>query len=331
MTSGAFNLRRVSLYSVLAFCLVYVAYLPELFVVNAIRTKAEQIALDAGSVAAQRIKSLTAANDLGGVMGMVDAFAGGGGISGLASKTIGEAILKPFPARIRFDAPQILHWAVFGLLLVAAIQAWTWLLMTMLPSRLSQRLASILVTPLIVAVSLLLAHFLTLRSWDWNDPWNVALYGTTTTLIVLSMINLRPLQPLLAGLLGLCIYAGLGVIRDGYIPGYHHATLEKGLLFSDVKANVIDPKVAELSDLAIVGPMITDFVDQAWTNPDFATEVNLIKTQSSRAADSLRIAGTAEVMSGWLEVFTICVVTALATLSLREDVAIKTKKTLAAA
>ena len=323
MAPDAFNLRRVSLYSVLAFCLVYVAYLPELFIVNAIRTKAEQIALDAGSAATQRIKSLTEANDLGGVMGMVDAVAGGGGISGLASKTIGDAILKPFPARISFDSPQILHWAVFGLLLVAAIQAWSWLLMTLLTSRLSQTLASILGTPLIVAMSLLLAQFLTLRSWDWTDQWNAILYGTTITLIVLSAINLRPMKPLLAGLLGLCLYTGLGVIRDGYIPGYHHATLEKATLFKDVKANVIDPKLAELGELAIVGPMISDFVNQAWTNPDFATEVNLIKTQSSRAADSLRIGGTAEVMSGWLEVFVICLVTALAILGQREEGVIK--------
>jgi hypothetical protein len=88
MASGAFNLRRVSLYSVLTFSLVYMAYLPELFVVNSVRTKAEQIAQDAASGAAQRIKNLTDANDMGGIMGMVDAFAGGGGISGLARKTI---------------------------------------------------------------------------------------------------------------------------------------------------------------------------------------------------------------------------------------------------
>ena len=320
MASDAFNLRRVSLYSVLTFCLVYMAYLPELFVVNSVRTKAEQIAQDAASGAAKRIKSLTDANDLGGIMGMVDAFAGGGGgISGLASKTIGEAILKPFPARISFDAPQILHWAVFGLLLVAAIQIWSLIVVKELRSRLYQQLACVLGTPLIVAVCLLFAQFLTLRSWDWADHWNTVLYGTTTTLIVLSAINLRPVQPLLAGVLGLCMYTGLGVIRDGYIPGYHHATLESARLFGDVKANVIDPKLAELSELAIVGPIISDFVNQAWNNPDFAAEVSLIKAQSSRAAESLRMVGTAEVVSGWLEAFAISLVTAMAISGLIKD------------
>ena len=312
MASGAFNLRRVSLYSVLTFSLVYMAYLPELFVVNSVRTKAEQIAQDAASGAAQRIKNLTDANDMGGIMGMVDAFAGGGGISGLARKTISEAILKPFPARISFDAPQIFHWAVFGLLLLAAIQLWSLIVVVKLRSRLYQHLACVLGTPLIVAVSLLFAQFLTLRSWDWGDHWNVVLYGTTTTLIVLRAINLRPLKPLLAGVLGLCVYTGLGVIRDGYIPGYHHATLESARRFGDVKANVIDPKLAELSEMAIVGPMISDFVNQAWNNPDFAAEVSLIKAQSSRAAESLRLVGTAEVVSGWLEVFAISLVMAIA-------------------
>ena len=319
MASYAFNLRRVSLYSVLTFCLVYMAYLPELFVVNSMRTKAEQIAQEAGNGAAQRIKSLTAESDLEGILGMVDAFAGGGGISGLASKTIGDAIVRPFPARISFDAPQILHWAVFGLLLIAAIQLWA-LIVVKLRSRLYQQLACVLGTPLIVAVSLLFAQFLTLRSWDWGDHWNVALYGTTTTLIVLSTINRSPLKPLLAGVLGLCLYTGLGVIRDGYVPGYHHTTLESARLFGDVKVNVIDPKLADLSELAIVGPMISDFVNQAWNNPDFAAEVSLIKAQSRRAAESLRLVGTAEVVSGWLEIFVISLVTAMSISALvKED------------
>jgi hypothetical protein len=317
------NFSRLLVHAATTFVLVYLAYTPEIVISEGLHEKAEVFAREAGAEFSARIRSVSEANEMNGVLGMVDALIGReDGLAGLVTSTVRDMITAKLPPRVTLANQSILRWALFGAVITALGSVLGVLLWSKIDSaKLRATIGIALFVPVVIVVIMLTQAALPTGTLGF-DSWNAEIYGTAAAIIVGFALFGRPLPYVAGGLVGLSIYAAVGLAHSGQLPGVRNQTLAAAESLSDIKGNLIDPKMAELSKIPIAGPLIVDFVDQIWRSPEHQQEIVALKKNTELAAASLRSLGTAEVAAGWLEVLVICGMLNIALVAVSRDMSL---------
>lgn len=326
------NIGRLAIHMGVTFLLVYLAYVPEIVMSEVLHDKAELFAQAAGAEFTTRMRSVSEANEISGVLGMIDTLTGHeNGLAGLVTSTVRAMIDSKLPPRKTLASATILGWASFGALLVALATTLSVLLWSKIGSRKMRGwLGAALAIPMVLVV-LWLTDAAGSAVGSAFDTWNVAIYGASVAIIMSVALIGRPLPTLFAGALGLFIYAGVGIALSDQLPGARNQTMAAAASLSDIKGNLIDPKMAELAKIPIAGPLVVDFVNQFWQSPEHRQEIEQMKQHTEVAAQNLRALGVAEIAAGWLEVLFICIMLNLALSAVSRDMSLLRSAQAAAA
>ncbi|MBM4253540.1 MAG: hypothetical protein FJ146_16350 [Deltaproteobacteria bacterium] len=332
MRISPLNIGRLAIHVGVTFLLVYLAYVPEIVMSEGLHDKAELFAKAAGAEFTTRMRSISEAKEIGGLLGMIDTLTGHeNGLEGLVTSTVRALIDSKLPPRMALSSDKVLRWASFGALIVALASTLSVLLWTKIGSRnIRGWLGAALAIPLVVVV-LWVTEAAASVGGSTFDTWNVAIYGASVAIIMSVALIGRPLPNLLAGALGLLIYAGVGITLSGQLPGAHNQTLAAAASLSDIRGNLIDPKMAELGKIPIAGPLMVDFVNQFWQSPEHKQEIEQLKQHTDVAAQNLRALGITEIAAGWLEVLFICIMLNLALGAISRDMSLLRSAQAAAA
>ena len=317
------NIARLVIHATITFLLTYLAYTPEIVMSEGLHEKAETFAREAGAEFTTRLRSVSEANELNGVIGMIDAMTGHtDGLAGLVTSSVRDMIKTKLPPRVALNNPDILQWASFGALVVVLSSLVTVFLWSTVDEPKKRALLGVILLVPMLLVALFCTQILGQSGIYQFDSWNMEIYGVAGAIILGLALFGRPLPNFAAGLLALTIYAVVSLVNSGQLPGAHNKTLAAADSLSDIKTNLIDPKMAELAKIPIAGPMIVDFVDQIWRSPDYQQEIEAVKKQTDVAAGSLRTLGIAEIAAGWLEVLVICTMLNIAVVAVSRDLSL---------